>query len=134
MAMRMAMVLLLFFWLYSILDEFFISGYESLAFEVRAAFNKTIQYILFNTYYSIHIAYHMPRKSDTHSRVIEVADQLLEEGVRPTQQNVRERLGSGSLTTINRALNDWWHTLAQRISRRNEHPELPEPVLTLANQ
>jgi chromosome segregation ATPase len=76
----------------------------------------------------------MPRKSDTHSRVIEVADQLLEEGVRPTQQNVRERLGSGSLTTINRALNDWWHTLAQRISRRNEHPELPEPVLTLANQ
>jgi len=48
--MRMAMVLLLFFWLYSILDEFFISGYESLAFEVRAAFNKTIQYISFNTY------------------------------------------------------------------------------------
>lgn len=76
----------------------------------------------------------MARKNDTHSRVIEVADQLLEEGIRPTQQNVRERLGSGSLTTINRALNDWWHTLAQRISRRNEHPELPEPVLNLANQ
>ncbi|QSR35210.1 hypothetical protein CFI10_09405 [Marinobacterium iners] len=76
----------------------------------------------------------MSKKSDTHARVIEVADQLLEEGIRPTQQNVRERLGSGSLTTINRALNDWWHTLAQRISRRNEHPELPEPVLTLANQ
>jgi chromosome segregation ATPase len=76
----------------------------------------------------------MPKKSDTHSRVIAVADQLLEEGIRPTQQNVRERLGSGSLTTINRALNDWWHTLAQRVARRNEHPELPEPVLTLANQ
>lgn len=88
----------------------------------------------FNTYHSIHIAYHMPRKSDTHSKVIEVADQLLEEGIRPTQQNVRERLGSGSLTTINRALNDWWHTLSQRITRRNEHPELPEPVLNLANQ
>lgn len=89
---------------------------------------------VFDTYHSIHIAYRMPKKSDTHSRVIEVADQLLAEGVRPTQQNVRERIGSGSLTTINRALNDWWHTLAQRISRRNEHPELPEPVLILANQ
>lgn len=89
---------------------------------------------VFDTYHLIHIAYRMPRKSDTHSRVIEVADQLLEEGIRPTQQNVRERIGSGSLTTINRALNDWWHTLAQRISRRNEHPELPEPVLTLASQ
>jgi len=76
----------------------------------------------------------MAKKSDTHSRVLEVADQLLEEGVRPTQQNVRERIGSGSLTTINRALNDWWHTLSQRITRRNEHPELPEPVLTLASQ
>ncbi|MGB2131103.1 MAG: DNA-binding protein, partial [Marinobacterium sp.] len=76
----------------------------------------------------------MTKKSDTHSRAIAVADQLLEEGIRPTQQNVRERLGSGSLTTINRALNDWWHTLAERIQRRNQHPELPEPVVRLANQ
>ncbi len=76
----------------------------------------------------------MARKNDTHSRAIEVADKLLEEGIRPTQQNVRERLGTGSLTTINRALNDWWHTLAERVQRRNEHPELPEPVVQLANQ
>ncbi len=76
----------------------------------------------------------MAKKNDTHSRAIEVADRLLEEGIRPTQQNVRERLGTGSLTTINRALNDWWHTLAERIQRRNEHPELPEPVVQLANQ
>jgi chromosome segregation ATPase len=76
----------------------------------------------------------MAKKNDTHSRAIEVADKLLEEGIRPTQQNVRERLGTGSLTTINRALNDWWHTLAERIQRRNEHPELPEPVVQLANQ
>ncbi|MBV0931805.1 DNA-binding protein [Marinobacterium weihaiense] len=76
----------------------------------------------------------MAKKNDTHSRAIEVADQLLSEGIRPTQQNVRERLGSGSLTTINRALNDWWHTLAARIQRRNEHPELPEPVIQLADK
>lgn len=76
----------------------------------------------------------MTKKNDTHSRAIAIADQLLEEGIRPTQQNVRERLGSGSLTTINRALNDWWHTLAERVQRRNQHPELPEPVARLANQ
>lgn len=76
----------------------------------------------------------MARKSDTHTRAMEIADRLLEEGIRPTQQNVRERLGTGSLTTINRALNDWWHTLAERVQRRNEHPELPEAVVQLANQ
>ncbi|MBA4502289.1 DNA-binding protein [Marinobacterium marinum] len=76
----------------------------------------------------------MVKKSDTHSRAIEIADSLLEKGIRPTQQNVREQLGTGSLTTINRALNDWWHTLAERVQRRNEHPELPEPVVQLANQ
>lgn len=76
----------------------------------------------------------MTKKSDTHARAMQVADQLLEEGVRPTQQNVRERLGSGSLTTINRALNDWWHTLSDRIQRRNQHPDLPEPVAKLASQ
>lgn len=76
----------------------------------------------------------MTKKSDTHTRAMQIADELLEEGIRPTQQNVRERLGSGSLTTINRALNDWWHTLAERVQRRNQHPDLPDPVAKLASQ
>lgn len=76
----------------------------------------------------------MAKKQDTHSRAMAIADELLEEGIRPTQQNVRERLGSGSLTTINRALNDWWHTLSERVQRRNQHPELPDPVAKLASQ
>jgi len=73
-------------------------------------------------------------QNSTRGRVFEAADQLLEQGIRPTQQAVREQIGSGSLTTINKALNDWWRTLGERINRRQQHPELPEPVLTVANQ
>lgn len=59
---------------------------------------------------------------------------LLAEGVRPTQQNVRERLGSGSISTINRALNDWWESLAQRMREQQARPDLPEPVVDAANK
>lgn len=72
--------------------------------------------------------------SDTRQKVFIAADQLLEQGVRPTQQNVRELIGSGSLTTINKALGDWWQTLGERVSRRNQHPEVPEPVLAAAGK
>lgn len=72
--------------------------------------------------------------SDTRQKVFVAADQLLEQGVKPTQQNVRDLIGSGSLTTINKALGDWWQSLGERISRRNQHPELPEPVLSAAGK
>jgi hypothetical protein len=72
--------------------------------------------------------------SDTRQKVFAAADQLLEQGLRPTQQNVREIIGSGSLTTINRALGDWWQTLGERITRRNQHPELPDAVLLSAGK
>ena len=76
----------------------------------------------------------MPRKSDTREKVFEAADALLQAGVRPTQQNVREHIGSGSITTINSALNLWWASLSERLYRKDQHPELPEPVITAANQ
>lgn len=76
----------------------------------------------------------MIHKQGTRERVFAAADALLEAGIRPTQQAVREKIGSGSLTTINRALNDWWQTLGERITRQQQHPELPEPVLNIANQ
>ncbi|MFT5721832.1 MAG: hypothetical protein ACI9W6_002148 [Motiliproteus sp.] len=65
-------------------------------------------------------------KSDTYSRVFEVADSLLAEGVRPTQQNVRDRLGKGSLSTIHKALGEWWQTLGQRLQRGRDYPDLPD--------
>lgn len=76
----------------------------------------------------------MARSSNTHQSVLKAADTLLEQGIRPTQQNVRELIGSGSITTINRALGDWWASLSERLHRRQEHPELPEPVVKLASQ
>ncbi|WP_417583940.1 DNA-binding protein [Nitrincola sp.] len=76
----------------------------------------------------------MARSSNTHQSVFKAADTLLEQGIRPTQQNVRELIGTGSITTINRALGEWWGTLSERLNRRQAHPELPEPVLKLASQ
>ncbi|EXJ11886.1 DNA-binding protein [Nitrincola nitratireducens] len=76
----------------------------------------------------------MKKQSSTREKVFQTADELLAQGVRPTQQNVRDLIGSGSLTTINSALNDWWQTLSQRITRQQAHPDLPEPVVRLASQ
>jgi len=67
-------------------------------------------------------------------KIFEIAEELLREGTRPTQQLVRERMGSGSLTTINRALNEWWASLSQRLDQRTEGFDLPEPVIRLSNR
>ncbi len=69
----------------------------------------------------------------TYEKVFDVADNLLAQGRKPTQQMVRNELGSGSLTTINKALNDWWQGLGKRLIEQNARPEIPEPVFTSAN-
>ncbi|WP_207061151.1 DNA-binding protein [Motiliproteus sp. SC1-56] len=66
--------------------------------------------------------------SSTQELVFRAADELLQEGRRPTQQSVRERIGQGSVTTINKALNRWWAELGGRLQGRRRMPELPEPV------
>lgn len=76
----------------------------------------------------------MPKKSDTTERVQEAADTLLAQGKRPTQQAVRDLLGTGSITTINHALNLWWANLSKRLNRQSEHPALPDPVITAASK
>ena len=67
-------------------------------------------------------------------KVYEIADDLLRQGIKPTQQNVRDRLGSGSLTTINKALNEWWSGLGRRIDAQASGYDLPEPVIKLASK
>ncbi len=76
----------------------------------------------------------MPRPSNTYERVFSAADQLLEQGVRPTQQKIREQLGSGSISTINKALGDWWQQLGQRMKDQRSVPGLPEPVSDVAQK
>jgi outer membrane murein-binding lipoprotein Lpp len=75
----------------------------------------------------------MGRTTDTREKVFEAADGILKEGGKPTQQNVRDRIGVGSISTINSALNDWWASLADRL-----YPEadalVPEPVIRAAEQ
>lgn len=76
----------------------------------------------------------MPKKSDTQELAKATADALLQEGIRPTQQNVRERMGSGSITTINKALNVWWQELGERMKANTSHPMLPDPVAESASK
>lgn len=76
----------------------------------------------------------MKKKPSTREKVFAAADQILQQGAKPTQQSIRDLIGTGSISTINAALNDWWGSLSDRIARKQEHPELPEPVLSAANQ
>lgn len=76
----------------------------------------------------------MPKKSDTQDLAKATADILLQEGIRPTQQSVRERMGSGSITTINKALNAWWSELGDRMKANTSHPMLPDPVAESASK
>lgn len=70
----------------------------------------------------------------TQALVKTTADQLLQEGIKPTQQNIRDRIGRGSITTINKALNSWWQELGARFNAYNKHPNLPDSVAAIANK
>lgn len=70
---------------------------------------------------------------DTRARVRSAADALLAEGIRPTVANVRARIGRGSATTINDALQDWWVELGERLASPERYA-LPQPVMALAEQ
>lgn len=73
-------------------------------------------------------------KVNTQELAKQTADELLQEGIRPTQQNVRARMGCGSITTINKALNSWWQELGQRFKANTQHPMIPDPVAESASK
>lgn len=62
----------------------------------------------------------------TKEEVFEVATAIAQEGEKPTSINIRERLGSGSYTTITGYLKEW------KISRRDltsiHHQEIPTEI------
>ncbi|TGP43006.1 hypothetical protein EN873_44785, partial [bacterium M00.F.Ca.ET.230.01.1.1] len=43
----------------------------------------------------------------TREQILETASKLAEQGIKPTQTNVRESLGGGSFTTISEVLREW---------------------------
>lgn len=67
--------------------------------------------------------------SDTRRKVFEAADELLREGKRPTQQLIRDRIGVGSITTINKGLNEWWRALSDRFNNADATGTVPEAVV-----
>jgi len=66
----------------------------------------------------------------TREEVYSTADALLLEGVRPTIDRVRVRLGRGSPNTINEYMDAWWTKLGSRLRDLpgQEFPHLPERV------
>jgi hypothetical protein len=74
----------------------------------------------------------MARPGITEQQVIHAAEALLREGLEPTVTNVRERLGSGSYSTINPHLGKWRQANEQR--QPAQLPELPPSVMTAFRQ
>ncbi len=65
----------------------------------------------------------------THQRVFELADELLMEGIRPSQSKIREMIeGQPSNTTIGDALRDYWIDLGGRILTLRSRPDIPQPL------
>ena len=65
--------------------------------------------------------------------VLEAADALLARGERPTIERVRQKLGRGSPNTVNRHLDAWWTSLAQRVQGRSRST-LPASLLELCGR
>ncbi len=59
--------------------------------------------------------YGRPARGITGRDVELAADALLREGVRPTIEKIREKIGRGSPNTINPLLDAWWKRLAARL-------------------
>lgn len=64
--------------------------------------------------------------SDIASRIRATAQQLVAEGIWPTVINVRERLGTGSNTTINNELRAWRQWFLARVSSSTRRPDWPD--------
>ena len=73
----------------------------------------------------------MPRSGITREQVFEAAQSLMDEGITPTVAAVRERIGSGSFTTVSAHLAEW---RAQNIQAPANIPEMPDRVRNALNQ
>src|SRR4051812_19812994 len=82
------------------------------------------------------------------AQVWEAADVLLHEGLRPTIERVRQKIGSGSPNTVSPMLERWFATLGKRLGGRggglannlasslanNEAQQLPLAIVQAAQQ
>ncbi|MDM0050601.1 DNA-binding protein [Variovorax sp. J22R115] len=74
------------------------------------------------------------------AQVWEAADALLQDGLRPTIERVRQRIGSGSPNTVSPMLERWFATLGKRLEGRSprlvdgEAQQLPLAIVQAAQQ
>ncbi|RZL90112.1 MAG: DNA-binding protein [Variovorax sp.] len=74
------------------------------------------------------------------AQVWEAADVLLQEGLRPTIERVRQKIGSGSPNTVSPMLERWFATLGKRLDGRGasladgEAQQLPLAIVQAAQQ
>lgn len=61
--------------------------------------------------------------SDIYARIRQAAFELVAEGSWPTVADVRQRLGTGSNTTINNTLKEWRHEFLSRIATSARRPD-----------
>ncbi|RXZ42622.1 DNA-binding protein [Crenobacter cavernae] len=61
--------------------------------------------------------------SDIYARIRQAAFELVAEGSWPTVAEVRQRLGTGSNTTINNTLKEWRHEFLSRIATSARRPD-----------
>jgi chromosome segregation ATPase len=74
----------------------------------------------------------MPRKTTINSETVgEAVDSLVQEGLDPTLERVRSKLGGGSFTTINRVLAT---VLAQRQTHAAQISDVPPDLVALGQQ
>ncbi len=59
---------------------------------------------------------------------------FLEMGEHPSAAKVREYTGQGSLSDINRDLQEFWRVLRAKLAARLTSPDLPQPVVDLLGQ
>ncbi len=71
-------------------------------------------------------------KTPEKARVI--AGQLLRGGIQPTWRLIREILGTGSATTLQKAVNQYWNELGGYLDKLEKRSELPEKLVMEFNK
>lgn len=68
----------------------------------------------------------------TQEDIFKVADELNQEGIRPTLSAVRKKLGSGSFSTISAAMSEWKQKQGTNVNQKPQDP-LPPAIIEAMN-
>jgi chromosome segregation ATPase len=79
------------------------------------------------------LAEHSDSSTQTTEKAHYVAEQLLHKGIQPSWRLIREVIGTGSASTLQNVVNDFWGKLGKRIEHLEKRHELPEPLIESAN-